>query len=129
MTNLFRIVSVIFISGTWLTGFAYGNTDDPTTMLSCTYTFSNDATKKSWVINSTFTINTEDQTVRSTTGTEFLLTATDTLFSFANHRTNNNTVVNINKVTGKLDGFWIINDNEYIMRGECKRKILFSRTN
>lgn len=127
MTNIFRTVFVILLSVACFKGYSYAETVDSNITLTCTYTFSNDKTKKSWVSNSTFKINIPDETVISAKGTDFILTVTDAVFKLEKIIDNNTVVINIDRLTGELDGFWIINDAEYKMSGECNKKSIYLR--
>lgn len=126
MGNILITAFAILTSVVCFVNFSYAETDDSTITLTCSYTFSEDIFKKSPLSNSVFNINIPDQTARSATGTEFTLTATDSIFKLEKV-IDNTAVITIDRLTGELDGFWIINDKEYKMSGECNKKFIYLR--
>lgn len=120
MASLIKITSIIIVMIASSVANSYGEYDDSSIVLTCSYTFSGNS--KTLTNNSRFKINVTDETAISEIGTNFSLRVNDTMFKLLKNSINNNVVININRMNGKLDGFWIINEKEYVMSGECKNK-------
>jgi hypothetical protein len=103
-----------------LASSSYAEPDEPTMVLTCSYTYSSD--QNNWVSNVKFKVNRADETAVSDSGITFVANVNDAIIKLTKHSFNNSALININRLTGKLDGFWMINENEYAMSGECKSR-------